>query len=272
VIEGVEPTQRIRRYASSLYGLLLRDLRVQLRDGAGFVLRAIMNPLFFLFIFAFVFPRTGQGFSGGGTTFATILVPGLVGVAIFFQGVAAVALPLAMELGGTREIEDRLMAPVPVALVAIEKILFSAMLSVISAAMVFPLAWLLPGIPVEVTVASWPLLAAVVLLGSLAGGALGLFLGTSVRPRQIGLMFSLVVIPITFLGCVYYPWARLDAVPWLQWAVLLDPLVYVSEGLRAALTPEVGHMPAPAFLGAIGLSLVVLTWAGVRGFLRRTIS
>jgi ABC-2 type transport system permease protein len=81
-----------------------------------------------------------------------------------------------------------------------------------------------------------------------------------------------VVIPITFLGCVYYPWARLDAVPWLQWAVLLDPLVYVSEGLRAALTPEVGHMPAPAFLGAIGLSLVVLTWAGVRGFLRRTIS
>jgi hypothetical protein len=31
-------------------------------------------------------------------------------------------------------------------------------------------------------------------------------------------------------------------------------------------------MPAPALLGAIGLSLVVLTWAGVRGFLRRTIS
>jgi ABC-2 type transport system permease protein len=269
----VTDSERLRCYASSLYGLLLRDARVQLRDGAGFALRAIMNPLFFLFIFTFVFPRTGQGFSGaGGASFATILVPGLVAVAIFFQGVAAVALPLAMELGGTREIEDRLMAPVPVALVAIEKILFSALLSVLSAAMVFPLAWLLPGVPVEVRVANWPLLLAVVFLGSLAGGALGLFLGTSVRPRQIGLMFSLVVIPITFLGCVYYPWARLDAVPWLQWAVLLDPLVYVSEGLRAALTPEVGHMPAPAFLGAIGLSLVALTWAGVKGFVRRTIS
>jgi ABC-2 type transport system permease protein len=262
---------RARAYSRTLYGLLLRDGRVQLRDGVGFTLRAVMQPLFFLFIFAYVFPRTGQAISGGDASFATILVPGLVGVAIFFQGVAAVALPLAMELGGTREIEDRLMAPVPVALVAIEKILFSAVLSVVSAVMVFPLAWLLPGVPVEVRVASWPLLVAVVCLGSLAGGALGLFLGTSVRPRQIGLMFSLVVIPVTFLGCVYYPWARLDAVPWLKLAVLADPLVYVSEGLRAALTPEVGHMPAPAFLGAMALSLVVLTWAGVRGFLRRTI-
>ncbi|MGZ6569206.1 MAG: hypothetical protein ACXVHB_30580 [Solirubrobacteraceae bacterium] len=39
-----------------------------------------------------------------------MLVTGLIAVAVFFQGIAAVALPLATELGATREIEDRLMA------------------------------------------------------------------------------------------------------------------------------------------------------------------
>ena len=47
-------------------------------------------------------------------------------------------------------------------------------------------------------------------LASLTAGALGLVIGTSVKPAQIGLIFGTVVMPITFLGCVYYPWAKLD--------------------------------------------------------------
>ena len=46
-------------------------------------------------------------------------------------------------------------------------------------------------------------------------------------------MFSILVVPITFLGCVYYPWAYLDKIRWLQVAVLFNPIVYMSEGLRA---------------------------------------
>ena len=77
--------------------------------------------------------------------------------------------------------------------------------------------------------ANWPLLIVVVLLASLTSGALGLALGTIVRPAQIGLMFALVVVPITFLGCVYYPWAMLHPVRWLQILVMVNPLVYMSE-------------------------------------------
>ena len=47
----------------------------------------------------------------------------------------------------------------------------------------------------------------VLVLASLTSGALGLTIGTSVKPQQIGLIFGVVVMPITFLGCVYYPWA-----------------------------------------------------------------
>ena len=115
------------------------------------------------------------------------------------------------------------------------------------------------------------LLLVVVVLSALLSGALGLTLGTFVSPRQIGLMFSVVVLPLTFLGAVYYPWAALDAVPWLQWLVLLNPLVYVSEGLRAALTPSIPTMPPGIVVAALALSTGLLTAVGLRGFLRRTV-
>ena len=76
------------------------------------------------------------------------------------------------------------------------------------------------------------------MLASLTAGALGLTIGTSVKPQQIGLIFGVVVMPITFLGCVYYPWAALTHIRWLQIGVLVNPIVYMSEGLRAALTPS----------------------------------
>lgn len=135
------------------------------------------------------------------------------------------------------------MAPLPVAAVAIEKSVFSAVQSVIAAAVVFPLVYLVPATSVSVNVDSWPLLIGVVLLASLSAGALGLVLGTTIKPQQIGILFGILVTPLIFLGCVYYPWATLDSVRWVQIVTLLTPLVYASEGLRAALTPEVQHMP-----------------------------
>ncbi len=259
---------------SAVWGLVLRDLRVLRRNLGPFVVRTVMNPMLFVFVFTYVLPRIGQGVmpGPGGATYATILVPGLVAVGMIFTGISAVALPLSMELGGTREIEDRVLAPIPVELVAIEKLCFGAAQATLGGAVVLPLVTLIPATAVHVRIEDWPLFLVVLLLASLAAGALGLALGTAVRPQQIGLMFAVVVTPIMFLGCVYYPWAMLHTIPWLQWLVLLNPLVYMSEGLRAALTPDVPHMPTWAFLSALTLSTFLLGAFGVRGFVKRTIS
>jgi ABC-2 type transport system permease protein len=92
-----------------------------------------------------------------------------------------------------------------------------------------------------------------------------------VEPKQIGLIFGVVVMPITFLGCVYYPWMALGQIRWLQISVLVNPIVYMSEGLRSALTPTLPHMNPWLILGMLTLFLVLLTWMGIRGFLRRVI-
>jgi ABC-2 type transport system permease protein len=265
------------QYLRAFTGLFLRDLHVLRRELFPFVIRVCMNPMLFLFVFTFIMPHMSGGASMNptasamGEDFSTVLLPGLMAVAIMFSGIAAVALPLAQEFGITREIDDRVMCPLPVAAVAIEKIVFSAMQSVIAAAVVFPLAYYIPSTPVVAHVASWPYLIAILVLASVTSGALGLTIGTTVEPKQIGLIFGVVVMPITFLGCVYYPWMALGQIRWLQIGVLLNPIVYMSEGLRSALTPTLPHMNPLLILGMLTFFLVLLTWLGIRGFMRRVI-
>ena len=275
IVSGTEASKAVQ-YTRAFGGLFLRDLHVLRREVFPFVIRVCMNPLLFLFVFTFVMPHMSGGTAMNptagmaGTNFSTVLLPGLMAVAIMFSGIAAVALPLAQEFGITREIDDRVMCPLPVAAVALEKICFSAVQSIIAAAVVFPLAYYVPSTPVVAHVVSWPFLIVVLVLASLTSGALGLTIGTSVKPQQIGLIFGVVVMPITFLGCVYYPWAMLDKIRWLQRGVLINPIVYMSEGLRAALTPG-PHMPQALIIGMLVFFLVLLSWLGIKGFLRRVI-
>jgi ABC-2 type transport system permease protein len=262
-------------------GLVLRDLRVLTREFLPFLLRVGMQPLLFLFVFTFILPRMGGGnpmavgssSSGSPVDFGTILLPGLMAVAIMFSGIAAVALPLSSEFGITREIDDRVMCPLPLWAVALEKVCFSAMQSIVAALLVIPMAYYVPAVPVVAHVESWFLFALVLVLASLLAGSLGLVIGSTVNPKQIGLVFSILVVPITFLGCVYYPWMGLfKNIRWLSMAVLFNPIVYMSEGLRAAVTPSVGHMPWLAILAALVFFTAALGRWGLKGFMRRVLS
>jgi len=112
----------------------------------------------------------------------------------------------------------------------------------------------------------------VTILGGAAFSAMGLYLGTGIAPPQIGLMFSVIVAPMIMFGCTYYPWSGLARVPAMKWAVLINPLVYVSEAMRAALTPDVPHMPVPAILGALVVVAAVFLRLGLRAFDKRAMS
>src|ERR1700751_1200887 len=111
---------------------VLRDLVVLRKNLRGFIPRTIVQPLLLCFVFLYVFPTIGTGVGGGRgnaseSDFATILVAGVVGLSIMFQGIQAVALPMVQEFGYTKEIEDRVLAPLPVAFVALEKVVFGAL-------------------------------------------------------------------------------------------------------------------------------------------------
>lgn len=253
--------------------LLARDLHVLRKSLAEFLPRTILQPLLLVFVFAYVFPKIGQAIGGTGgasTAFSTMLVAGVIALAVLFQGIQAVALPLVTEFGITREIEDRVLAPLPIDLVAGEKIVSGALQGLFAAVIVFPIAYFVPATPVDLQF-HWAILLTLTPLACCMCASLGLMFGTVFNPRTIPLLFGVVVLPITFLGCIYYPWAALAPIEWLQITVLLNPLVYVSEGFRAALTDMPTMSLWAIYPVLIGLT-VLFSAIGMRKFRSRVIS
>ena len=270
-ITAVKPAHASSR--SAFGALLLRDLAVLRKEVWMFLGRTVMQPLMLVFVFAYVFPKIGEAIGGaaGAARFSTLLVGGVIASSMIFQGVQAVALPLVQDFGYTREIEDRVLAPMPVWAVALEKVASGAIQAVIAALVVFVLATFIPATPVHLSI-HWFYLVTILPLSAMMSAALGLTIGTRVEPRQVPLIFSLLVLPMTFLGAVYYPWQGLTPLPWLKWSVLVNPLIYLSEGMRLSLTKGVPHMPVAAVYAALVVFTAVFSKLGIDGFKKRVLS
>ncbi len=247
--------------------LMWRDTVVALRDIASFMVRTLIQPMFLLFIFGNVMMRMSLVTSG----FKEILVPGVTALTMLFAGMQAVTLPLVLDLGYTKEIEDRVLSPIGVHFIAIEKLVMGTLHSIVSGLLVIPLAKIMLHGGVTLNFDQWSLTVGLAILIGLVASSLGLTLGTYIKPEKIGLMFSLIIAPLIFFGCTYYPWEALYHIPWMQRLVLINPLVYMAEGLRASITPHVPHMHLVYILSGLVVSLILFTWLGLMGFYRRVI-
>ena len=73
------------------------------------------------------------------------------------SGVQAVAMPLIAEFQFTREIEDRLLAPIEIEWLAIEKVVAGMIQALVAGLVVIPTAWLVMGSGVNAQLRSIPL-------------------------------------------------------------------------------------------------------------------
>lgn len=266
-------TSRLAIASKAFLAILQRDIVITGREFIAFLVQVLLQPLFFLFIFGKVLPSIGFARPG----FAAVLLPGIVALTVVTTALQGVTLPLVLDLGFAREIDDRLLAPLPVSMVAVEKVIFAAMRGLIAGAIIFPLAYWILGNDFSVRTDAIGTIIGIMILTAFAGGSLGLTIGTLVKPEQIGLMFSLIFTPLIFTGCTYYPWGTLDSIKWFQIVTLFNPLTYAAEGLRSAMVPSIqGHtIPTLAMIWVIlGLSatFVVFLFIGIRTFRRRVVS
>lgn len=258
---------------TAFFAILRRDIRVTSRNGMSFLVQVLLEPLFFLFIFGRVLPHIGVA----AQNFAATLLPGIVALTIVTTAFQSVTLPLVLDLGFAHEIEDRLLAPIPVSWVAIEKILFAALRGLITGTIVFPLAFLTLGSEFQMRSDALGILISMMIFTAFAGATLGLTIGTLVKQEQLGLMFSLVFTPLIFTGCTFYPWSSLRSIKWFQIITLINPLTYASEGLRYAMVPDSHGYQLPT-LGLpweiLGLCITILVFLvlGMSTFYRRVVS
>jgi ABC-2 type transport system permease protein len=149
--------------------------------------------------------------------------------------------------------------------------LFGAAQAVVAGLAVIPAAWLLLR-PIDLNLLSPLTFAVITLLVAFLSACGGLALGCSIDQTKIGLMFSLVLTPMIFFGCTYYPWSALASFPILQKIVLINPLVYASEGLRGTLVPQFPHVPIVAVLLALLIFDSLFLIIGLRQFRHKSVT
>jgi ABC-2 type transport system permease protein len=248
--------------------MLVRDAHVARRNAVQLVFQTFLQPLLFVFIFGRV--MVGSGYMPA--YYKSVLLPGIIAISMVFTGIWAVAMPLIAEFQWTREIEDRLLAPIAISWIAVEKVIAGMIQALVAGLVVIPLGWLVlrPGVEINIGSPLQFIVVMVLVAGFSACG--GLALGCSIDQQHIGLMFGMVITPMVFFGCTYYPWNALKNFPILQKAVLINPLVYASEGMRAMLVPAFPHLSIMVVLGALLFFDVLLLVLGLRQFEKKAIS
>lgn len=255
----------------TFYALLQRDGHIARRNLMPSLMQTLLQPLLLTFVFGRILTTGGMMQMG----FKNVLLPGIMAISMVLSGVQAVAMPLIAEFQFTKEIEDRLLAPIDNYWLAVEKVVAGMVQAIISGLVVLPAAWLTMGSGLNLGFEHPVEFAIICVLVAAIAGTGGLLLGCSVGQTQIGLMFSMVIAPMMMFGCAYYPWSYLKAFPGLQYAVLINPLVYASEGLRGSLLPSsspVTHMPLGAVIGALVVFNALFLAAGLKKFQKKAVS
>jgi len=266
VVRAGDPAQSAPDVGRAFRALLWRDVFVTGRELVPFLLQVVLQPVFLLFVFGKVLVELGFATDG----YSDVLLPGVIALTAFLTALQNTAFPLVIDFSYTKEIEDRLLAPLPTALVAVEKVVFSLLRALVAAAVMFPISlWVLGTLPVEW--ADLPVLTAFLVLGSLVGAVIGMTLGTFVKPNRINVVFAVVLTPLLFTGSTQFPWQSLDTLRWFQVVCALNPLTYVSEALRAEMAPDVPHLPLWLCALALGGFLLLFGVTSLVGFRRRAL-
>jgi ABC-2 type transport system permease protein len=253
---------------TALLALLRRDLYVASRNAPLLITSGLTQPVLVVLVFGNVLPRLHLV----ADQFGVVMLPGLMAISMLMAGVQGVLMPLMTDLAGNREVDERLLAPVTVSGVALEKVLAGAIHAGLAGLVTLPAMMLLMhGVMGAEVHPRWLALLPLAVLSGILSAALGLTLGTHVQPRFSGLLFAVVIGPLMLFGCAYYPWASLTALGAIRYVFLLNPLTFMSEAMRLAVTPDVPHMPLPLLLaGLLGFG-AFFTLLGIRSFEKRSI-
>src|SRR6266567_5905259 len=97
--------------------LLSRDARVARRNFIPLLLQTLLQPMLLVFIFGRVMTTSGYM----PLQYKSLLLPVIMALSMLLAGVWSFAMPLVSEFQFSKEIEDRLLAPIEIEWGAVEK-------------------------------------------------------------------------------------------------------------------------------------------------------
>lgn len=118
---------------------------------------------------------------------------------------------------------------------------------------------------------AWFKFALVFILANLFIGAFTLWLATMIMSIQkLGNLWARFIFPVWFLCGFQFSWATLhNVVPPLAYSMLLNPMTYVMEGIRATVIGQEGYLNIWVCIGMLILFTLFFAWHSISRLKKR---
>ncbi len=228
-----------RRYFNTFYQLIRRDLFVFRGEYWGRLIDICLMLATTVLVFRYFMP-----FFGLDTNYGPFILVGGVASFGFFEVIGRVGQLIA-DLEGERTITYTMTLPLPSSLILCYFGVSWAIQSMLVSSLLLPLGKLLLFTEFDLEKISFFKLGLIFLMSHLFYGFFALWVASLTQYiSSLSHLFIRVINPIYMFGAYFYSWqAAYQLSPVVGYLSLLNPLVYVMEGMRAAILGQQGYLP-----------------------------
>jgi len=228
-----------RSELQAIYMMWLREMKRYVRSRSRLV-GTIIQPLFFLVILGSGFRSASMpGVQGGDYLF--FLAPGIVTMSILFSSMfTGVSVLWDRQFGFLQEV---LVAPISRLSIIFGRTIGGATISLIQGFIILFIAIFL-GVPI-LSIPNLILTVAFMILLAFTAVGFGLVIASKMTDFQgFQVIMNLLIMPLLFLSSAFFPIATNPNFPAaLTTLVFLNPLFYMVDGLRGAITGVNNSLP-----------------------------
>jgi hypothetical protein len=259
-------TQQFMRNTQIFIQFLRRDFYVQKQQLINlFINYSLIYPGLYIFCFAYL--QTQIYFQGqtqiGATVFAgTCLVPLLVMT-------SHLSFDLLFDLEKNHHTDYQITALNP-RLLLVEQILFSSFFTFLIMLPFFPLARIFADSFIDLSNIQWASLLCILYLGSLCFSAYHKLAATIITVKKISMFWTRVNYILLQLGGFWVPLNIISTFsPTLGFLVRLNPVLYLTEGLRQSIVGGSKFLPWAQCASALAMLSIIFTLLSFHFFKKR---
>lgn len=155
------------------------------------------------------------------------------------------AVVIVSDLEGDRTLDYYLSLPTSAFTVFASNVCYYTLIGCATGLMVIPLAKLILGGQFALANVSWLSFLFFLLLINLFFSIITFLVAAWVPTMEkFDVVWIRIIFPLWFLGGFQFSWESVHALlPWLSYIMLLNPITYTTEGMRAALLGQAGNLP-----------------------------
>lgn len=230
------------RRASSFrvfYQLLRRDLHIFRREFPSKLFDTALVFFTNIVVFAYLMPQQWLSESYG-----PFLMIGAIASFGLIEIIGKVSLFMS-DIEGDRTISQTLILPVSSNAVFVYIALLWALTSILLSVLLFPLGKLLLYKRFDTESISYIRLIPMYLSANFFFGSFALWLASILKGMEsINSIWMRVINPLWMFGAYFYSWkASMALSPVIGYISLVNPMVYIMEGMRAAALGQKGYLP-----------------------------